>query len=210
MIDKMPCGYGIVRTTAVRIWHQFSHRACAEVFAAFEVARTPAQWSQQLQNLTILIVKFHIILNAPPSLQVLSEPCENALAESESTLQSSRGGWKHLEVLRSTGKGYRSLWEVCIWIPDRITSSSCSSWLLIQYKLSKSAMEDSVWQLIKGIIGMIFRMLHLAILQYIQKSYFLKVQIYIKRYHGIQPTQIADFNRATLHNTKLSVYIFCG
>jgi hypothetical protein len=70
MIDEMPCGYGTLRTTGVRIWHQVSHRACAEVSAALEVScracaevsaalevsRRPAQMSQQLQNLTILIV----------------------------------------------------------------------------------------------------------------------------------------------------------
>ena len=42
-----------------------------------------------------------IILNIPPSLQVLSGARENALAESESILQSSRGAgsiWKCLEV----------------------------------------------------------------------------------------------------------------
>jgi len=54
-------------------------------------------------------------------MQVLSGAHENALAESQSTLQSSRGGWENLEVLRSTGKGYRSAWEVCVWLPDRYT-----------------------------------------------------------------------------------------
>jgi hypothetical protein len=81
MIYKMPCVYGTLRTTGVRIWHQVSRRP------------------HQLQNLTILIVKSHSILNAPPSLQVLSGAGENALAQSVSTLQSSRGGWEHLEVL---------------------------------------------------------------------------------------------------------------
>jgi len=118
MIDEMPCGYGTRRTTGVRIQHQVSRRACA---AALEVSRRPAQRSQPLQNLTILIVKSRSILNAPPSLQVLSEAHENALAESESTLRSSRGGWEHLEVLRSTGEGYRSVWEVCVWLLDRNT-----------------------------------------------------------------------------------------
>ena len=61
------------------------------------------------------------ILNAPPLLKQLSGARENALAESESTLQSCRGGWEHLEVLRSTGEGDRSVWEVCVWLPDRIT-----------------------------------------------------------------------------------------
>jgi len=87
MIDEMACGYGTIRTTAVRIRHQVSRRA--------------AQRSQLLQNLTILQVNSCSILNAPPSLQVLSGAPENALAESESTLLSSRGAWEHLEVLRS-------------------------------------------------------------------------------------------------------------
>jgi len=105
--------------------HQVPHRACAEVSAAFEVSHRPAQRSQRHQNLTILIVKFRSILNAPPSLQVLSEAHENALAESESTLQCSKGGWEYLEVLRSTDEGYRSTWEVCVRLPDRITYCWC-------------------------------------------------------------------------------------
>ena len=43
----------------------------------------------QLQHLTILIVNSCSILNAPPSLQVLSGARENALAQFESILQSS-------------------------------------------------------------------------------------------------------------------------
>jgi len=125
-MDEMPCGYGTVRTTGVRIRHQVSRRACAEVLAALASSCGPAQRSQQLQNLTILTVKFRSILNAPPSLQVLSGPRENAPAESENTLQSSMGGWEHLEVLRRTGEGYRSVWEVCVWLPDRITFCWCS------------------------------------------------------------------------------------
>jgi len=105
MIDEMPCGYGTLIVTGVRIWHQVSRKACAEVSAALEVFPRPGQRSQQLQNLTILIVKSRSFLNAPPSLQVLSGACENALAESESTLQISRAGWEHLEVLGSTGEG---------------------------------------------------------------------------------------------------------
>jgi len=72
MIDEMPCGFGTLRTTGVRISHQVSHRACAEVSAAPEVSRRLAQRFQQLQNLTILIVKSCSILNTPPSLQVIS------------------------------------------------------------------------------------------------------------------------------------------
>jgi len=126
MIDEIPCGYRTIWTTGVRIQHKISCRACTEVLATLEVSRRPAQTLQQLQNLTIVIVKFHSILNAPPSLQVLSGAREDALAESESTLQISRGGWEHLEVLRSTGEGYRSVWEVCIWLPDQITFCWCT------------------------------------------------------------------------------------
>ena len=86
MIGEMPCCYGSVRTTGARIRHQVSRRAYTEVLAALEVSRGPAQRLQQLLNLTILLVKFRSIPNAPPSLQVLSGAWENALAESESTL----------------------------------------------------------------------------------------------------------------------------
>jgi hypothetical protein len=49
------------------------------------------------------------ILNGPPLLQVLSGVRENALVESASTLQRSRGDGKHQEVLRSAGEGYWSV-----------------------------------------------------------------------------------------------------
>jgi hypothetical protein len=61
------------------------------------------------------------ILNVPPSLQMLSGARENALPESESSFQSSRGGWEHLEVFRPTVEGNRSIWEVCVWLADWIT-----------------------------------------------------------------------------------------
>jgi len=118
MIDEMPCGYGTLSTAGVRIRHQVSRRACAEVSAALEVSCRSMQGSQQLQNLTLLIIKSRSILNAAPLLQELSGARENALAQCESTLQSSRGGWEHLEVLRSTAKGNQSLWEVWVWLPD--------------------------------------------------------------------------------------------
>jgi len=105
--DEMCCGCGTLRTTGVRIWHQ--------------VSRRPAQRSQLLQNLTILILKCCSILIAPPSLQVLSGALENALAEAERTLQSSSRCLEHLEVLRRNDEGYRSVWEVCVRLPDRIT-----------------------------------------------------------------------------------------
>jgi len=121
MIDEMPCGYGTLTTTGVRIWHHVSRRACAEISAALKVSLRPGQRSQQLQNLTIILVKCSSILNAPPLLQVLSGTCENALAESESTLHRSRGGWDHLEVLIFTGKSHWCIWDVCVWLLDRIT-----------------------------------------------------------------------------------------
>jgi len=48
MTDKMPCGCGTLRTTGVRIWHQVSCRACAEVSAALEVSCGPVLRSQLL------------------------------------------------------------------------------------------------------------------------------------------------------------------
>jgi hypothetical protein len=56
MIGEMPCGYGTPKATGVKIWHQVSHRACAAVSAALYVSHVAAQRSQQLQNLTILIL----------------------------------------------------------------------------------------------------------------------------------------------------------
>jgi len=72
------------------------------------------------------------ILNATQYLQVVSGAPGNNLAESESTLQSSREAWEHLKVLRSTGEGYRSDWELgvlhvdrytfCWWSPSKLSS----------------------------------------------------------------------------------------
>jgi len=137
MFNEMPCGYGTLGTPGGRIRHQLSRRACAEVVAAFEVSHRAAQRSQQLQQLNIKIVKLHSILNAPPSLQVLSGAFENAVAESKCTLQSSRGGWEHQEVLRSTGEGYQSISEVCVWLPYRIIFCWCN------------CLKASIWWLIK-------------------------------------------------------------
>ena len=79
------------------------------------------QWSQELQNLTVLYVKSRSMLNAPPYMQLLSVAPENALEESESTLHSSRAVWEHLEVLGSTAEVAQSVWEVCMLLPDRFT-----------------------------------------------------------------------------------------
>jgi hypothetical protein len=107
----MACGYGTIRTAAVRIWHQVSRRA--------------VQRSQLRQNLTIPEVNSCSILNAPPSLQVLVAAPYNTLAESESTLLSSKWAWKRLEVLRSIGEVDQSVWEVCMRLLDRVTFCWC-------------------------------------------------------------------------------------
>jgi len=49
---------------------------------------------------------------------VLSGEPEIAHAESASKLQSCTGAWEHPEVDRSPGEGYRSVWQVCMWLPD--------------------------------------------------------------------------------------------
>jgi hypothetical protein len=46
LIDEMPCGCGTLITTGVRIWHQISPRACAEISTALEVFYRPVLRSQ--------------------------------------------------------------------------------------------------------------------------------------------------------------------
>jgi hypothetical protein len=68
--------------------------------------------------MTIIIIKSRSILNAPPSLRVLPVALANALAESESNLQSSRGAQEHFELLISTGERSESVWEACVLLLD--------------------------------------------------------------------------------------------
>ena len=80
MIDEMPCAYGTLRTSALRIRHEVSRRA--------------AQRSQLLQNWTILLVKSRSILRM--LLQSLGAFCK------------APGGpgsiWKYLEAMvKATG-----------------------------------------------------------------------------------------------------------
>ena len=70
---------------------------------------------------------------------MLSVAPENALAESESTLLSSRGVWEHLEVLRCTGEVARSVWEDCVLLLYRITFCWCSLDTLFSSGLEYSA-----------------------------------------------------------------------
>jgi len=107
MINSMPWGCGTLRSTAVRIWNQVSRRACTEVSVDPEVSCRPAQRSQQLHNLTILIV------NLVASWMHLHN-CRCSQEHLRMLLQSPRahctapGGagriWKYLEALvRATG-----------------------------------------------------------------------------------------------------------
>ena len=68
------------------------------------------------------------------------EAPENALAESENTLLSSRGASEHLEGLRSTAEVDRSVREVCMLIPDRFTFCWCRSVLVQHERLSYASM----------------------------------------------------------------------
>jgi len=84
-------------------WVWYSPEISASKFTLHILTDTPGgfQW------LKFILLMSPSLLNAPPSLQVCSGAHEYALAESESTLSTSRVGWADLEVLRSTGKGYR-------------------------------------------------------------------------------------------------------
>jgi len=121
MIDEMPCGYRTLRTTGVRIWHQvsrracaevsaaleFSLRACAEVSAAFEVSRRPAQRFQQLQNLTIPIVHLVTSWTHHHHYRCFQEHVRLLLQSLRARCNPPRGAgsiWKYLEaVVRATG-----------------------------------------------------------------------------------------------------------
>jgi len=102
-------------------------QSCAAVSAALEVSRRAVQWSQLLSKSPADLRRglrsskiwlfYKSNLGAP----------ENALAESVSTLPSSRGVWEHLEVLRSTDEGARSVWKDCVLLLDRFTFCWCWS-----------------------------------------------------------------------------------
>jgi hypothetical protein len=120
MIDEMPCGYGTLRTTGENMVPSLPQSLCRGLSSSRSLPQTCAEVSAA-PKFDYSNTQSRSILNAPRSLQVLSGARENAPAESESTLQSSSGGWEHLEVLGSCGEGYWSVWEVCVWLPDRIT-----------------------------------------------------------------------------------------
>jgi len=84
-------------------------QSCAAVSASLEVFCRSTQRSMELQNLTIP--------DGAPG---------NAYAESERTLLSSRWVWERLEVLRNTAEVALSVWEDCMWLPDRITFCWCA------------------------------------------------------------------------------------
>jgi len=100
----MPCEYA--RTTAVRIRHQVSCWAAqqsrllsmyhAELHSCLGISRSFLQICAEVSGAS----KFEY------SISQISKHPENALAESNSTLQSSRGVSKHLEVLRKCWWGH--------------------------------------------------------------------------------------------------------
>jgi hypothetical protein len=118
MINQMPCTYGTLIATAVRIRHRVSHRAVQRSQLLSQSPTDLHESSLLLQKLTIVQVISRSILNAPPYQQKLSGAPENSLAESECSFLSSRVVWKHLGVLRSTGNVNCSVWEVRLWLPD--------------------------------------------------------------------------------------------
>jgi len=91
------------------------------------------------------------ILNAPPSLQLLPVPPENTPAETESTFQTSKGACEHLEVPRSTGKGYQNIGEICVWLPYQFTFCQCENlfiwWLVVvaMYKVEYNNLCCEMW-----------------------------------------------------------------
>jgi hypothetical protein len=73
MIDEMPCGYGILRTTGVRIWHHVSRRACAEVVAALEVSRKACA-----EVAAALEVSLRACAEVSAALEVSSRPAQSS------------------------------------------------------------------------------------------------------------------------------------
>jgi len=112
----MACGY--VRTTAVRIWDQVSRTAAQQ-------SRLPSKYPAELcsrlslsRSVLLICAEVSGVPTFDYSLSQISKHPENALVESEGTVQSSRGVWEHLEVLRSTGEVTLSVWEDCVLLPD--------------------------------------------------------------------------------------------
>jgi len=133
----MACDYGTLLTAAEKIQHQvWSLRqnwaqvsslplevSCSpvpKISIALQVSCRCVQRSQHLQNLTILEVNNHSIMNVPRLLQVVFGAPEKALAASESTLLSSLGGpgsiWNYLGALvrstRVSGRLVCGFWTV--------------------------------------------------------------------------------------------------
>jgi len=93
-------------------------QCCAEVSAALNVSRRPAQRSQLQLIVSILSVKSRSLLTACPLLQVGSGQLRNAQAQSESSLLSSRRAWEHVEVFLNTCQVDLSVWEACTGFLD--------------------------------------------------------------------------------------------
>jgi len=100
-------------------------QSCAAFSSALEVFHWSVLRSEELKNLSILLVKFCCLLNVPSYQQVLSEASENALLESESTLLIFRGVWEHLEVHGPTCEVAQSGWEYSVLLPDWFSCCWC-------------------------------------------------------------------------------------
>jgi hypothetical protein len=105
-IDEMLCRYRTLKSTGVKIWHQVSRRACAVVPAALQVPRRPAHHSQQLHNLTILILNLVASWMHPHRFRCFEEHVR-MLLQSLRALCKGPGGagsiWEYLEaVVRAT------------------------------------------------------------------------------------------------------------
>jgi len=107
LTNEIPCGCETLRTTALRIWHHVSCRACAEVSAALEVSCRPAQRSQQLQNLTILIVNVVASCIHLHNFRCFQGQLRMLLQRLRAYCKAPGGAgsiWKYLEALvRATG-----------------------------------------------------------------------------------------------------------
>jgi len=121
MIHQIGCGYWFPRTTAVRRWHQVSHRAGQR---SQLLSKSPADQRRghsssnisQSSKLCIGVSWMHLH-NCGCFQNHL-----RMLLQSLRALSFAPGGpWKRLEVQRCTGKVDQSIWEAWVWLADLFT-----------------------------------------------------------------------------------------
>jgi len=100
MINGMRCGCRNLTSTIVRIWHQVSRRACAEVLAALDVFCRPAQSSP------LLLISAADLRRGLRSSKIVKFSQPN-LAASWTHLHNCRCFQKHLKML------FQSLRALC-------------------------------------------------------------------------------------------------